>query len=73
MKPLDLISVSHLSKLIKKKEVSPVELLNNTLKKIEKFPIIIHLTLYIFFYLLRFNCFSSKLEMQCLSRLTCII
>ena len=36
MKPLDFISVSELSKLIKNKEVSPTELLDNTLKKIEK-------------------------------------
>lgn len=36
MKPLDFISVSELSGLIKNKEVSPKEILNNTLKKIEK-------------------------------------
>ena len=36
MKPLDFISVSELSKLIKNKEVSPTELLDSTLKKIEK-------------------------------------
>lgn len=36
MKPLDFISVSELSGLIKNKEVSPKEVLNNTLKKIEK-------------------------------------
>ena len=36
MKPLDFISVSELSKLIKNKEVSPTELLDITLKKIEK-------------------------------------
>ena len=36
MKPLDFISVSELSKLIKNKEVSPIELLDSTLKKIEK-------------------------------------
>ena len=36
MKPIDFISVSELSKLIKNKEVSPTELLDSTLKKIEK-------------------------------------
>ena len=36
MKPLDFISVSELSMLIKNKEVSPTELLDSTLKKIEK-------------------------------------
>ncbi len=36
MKPLDFISVSELSGLIKKKEVSPKEILDNTLRKIEK-------------------------------------
>ena len=36
MKPLNFISVSELSKLIKNKEVSPTELLDSTLKKIEK-------------------------------------
>ena len=36
MEPLDFISVSELSKLIKNKEVSPTELLDSTLKKIEK-------------------------------------
>ncbi len=36
MKPLDFISVSKLSRLIKNKEVSPTELLDSTLKKIEK-------------------------------------
>ena len=36
MKPLDFISVSELSRLIKNKEVSPTELLDSTLKKIEK-------------------------------------
>ena len=36
MRPLDFISVSELSKLIKNKEVSPTELLDSTLKKIEK-------------------------------------
>ena len=36
MKPLDFISVSELSKLIRNKEVSPTELLDSTLKKIEK-------------------------------------
>ena len=36
MTPLDFISVSELSKLIRNKEVSPTELLDSTLKKIEK-------------------------------------
>ena len=36
MKPLDFISVLELSGLIKNKEVSPKEILNYTLKKIEK-------------------------------------
>lgn len=36
MKPLDFISVSELSRLIKNKEVSPKEILNNTIRKIEK-------------------------------------
>lgn len=36
MKPLDFISVSELSRLIKNKEVSPKEILDNTLRKIEK-------------------------------------
>ncbi|MSP11156.1 MAG: amidase [Pelagibacteraceae bacterium] len=36
MKPLDFISISDLSKLIKNKEVSPKEILDNSLKKIEK-------------------------------------
>lgn len=36
MKPLDFISVLELSGLIKNKEVSPKEILNNTLRKIEK-------------------------------------
>ena len=36
MKPLDFISVSELSRLIKNKEVSPKEILDNTIRKIEK-------------------------------------